>query len=152
MAMRGKGKKKKKTKSKSILCGLLFVFLLLFLLASCRITDVNEGERKSTAYTIVKPGDFPAEIDQILQEKKETEFCVAYEIEDDLYILRGYGKQKSGGFSIQIEEVSKTEHAVFVKTKLVGPATKEAQKGAASCPYLVLKTKAEKGISVVFED
>lgn len=26
------------------------------------------------------------------------------------------------------------------------------QKGAASCPYVVLKTKAAAGISVVFED
>lgn len=121
-------------------------------LASCRITDVSEGERKELSYAIVKPGDFPPEIDQILRKKKESAFQMAYESGDDLYILRGYGKQKSGGFSIQIEEVSKSENAVFVRTKLVGPAAKEEQKGAASCPYVVLKTKAAAGISVVFED
>ena len=104
------------------------------LLASCRITDVSEGERKELSYAIVKPGDFPPEIDQILRRKKESAF------------------QKSGGFSIQIEEVSKSENAVFVRTKLVGPAAKEEQKGTASCPYVVLKTKAAAGISVVFED
>ena len=97
-------------------------------------------------------GDFPPEIDQILRRKKESAFQMAYESGDDLYILRGYGKQKSGGFSIQIEEVSKSENAVFVRTKLVGPAAKEEQKGTASCPYVVLKTKAAAGISVVFED
>ena len=117
----------------------LLAAVILMLLASCRITDVSEGERKELSYAIVKPGDFPPEIDQ-------------YESGDDLYILRGYGKQKSGGFSIQIEEVSKSENAVFVRTKLVGPAAKEEQKGAASCPYVVLKTKAAAGISVVFED
>ena len=122
------------------------------LLASCRITDVSEGERKELSYAIVKPGDFPPEIDQILRKKKESAFQMAYESGDDLYILRGYGKQKSGGFSIQIEEVSKSENAVFVRTKLVGPAAKEEQKGAASCPYVVLKTKAAAGISVVFKD
>ena len=111
------------------------------LLASCRITDVSEGERKELSYAIVKPGDFPPEIDQILRKKKESAFQMAYESGDDLYILRGYGKQKSGGFSIQIEEVSKSENAA-----------KEEQKGAASCPYVVLKTKAAAGISVVFED
>ena len=116
------------------------------------ITDVSEGERKELSYAIVKPGDFPPEIDQILRKKKESAFQMAYESGDDLYILRGYGKQKSGGFSIQIEEVSKSENAVFVRTKLVGPAAKEEQKGAASCPYVVLKTKAAAGISVVFED
>ena len=94
------------------------------LLASCRITDVSEGERKELSYAIVKPGDFPPEIDQILRRKKESAF----------------------------EEVSKSENAVFVRTKLVGPAAKEEQKGAASCPYVVLKTKAAAGISVVFED
>ena len=119
----------------------LLAAVILMLLASCRITDVS-----------VKPGDFPPEIDQILRKKKESAFQMAYESGDDLYILRGYGKQKSGGFSIQIEEVSKSENAVFVRTKLVGPAAKEEQKGAASCPYVVLKTKAAAGISVVFED
>ena len=119
----------------------LLAAVILMLLASCRITDVSEGERKE-----------PPEIDQILRRKKESAFQMAYESGDDLYILRGYGKQKSGGFSIQIEEVSKSENAVFVRTKLVGPAAKEEQKGAASCPYVVLKTKAAAGISVVFED
>ena len=126
----------------------LLAAVILMLLASCRITDVSEGERKELSYAIVKPGDFPPEIDQILRRKKESAFQMAY----DRYILRGYGKQKSGGFSIQIEEVSKSENAVFVRTKLVGPAAKEEQKGAASCPYVVLKTKAAAGISVVFED
>ena len=140
----------------------LLAAVILMLLASCRITDVSEGERKELSYAIVKPGDFPPEIDQILRRKKESAFQMAYESGDDLYILRGYGKQKSGGFSIQIEEVSKSENAVFVRTKLVGPAAKsiraqlaaakEEQKGAASCPYVVLKTKAAAGISVVFED
>ena len=120
----------------------LLAAVILMLLASCRITDVSEGERKELSYAI----------DQILRRKKESAFQMAYESGDDLYILRGYGKQKSGGFSIQIEEVSKSENAVFVRTKLVGPAAKEEQKGAASCPYVVLKTKAAAGISVVFED
>ena len=139
----------------------LLAAVILMLLASCRITDVSVREDWKTAlkkngkelsYAIVKPGDFPPEIDQILRRKKESAFQMAYESGDDLYILRGYGKQKSGGFSIQIEEVSKSENAVFVRTKLVGPAAKEEQKGAASCPYVVLKTKAAAGISVVFED
>ena len=91
----------------------LLAAVILMLLASCRITDVSEGERKELSYAIVKPGDFPPEIDQILRRKKESAFQMAYESGDDLYILRGYGKQKSGGFSIQIEEVSKSENAVF---------------------------------------
>ena len=95
------------------------------LLASCRITDVSEGERKELSYAIVKPGDFSAGNRSDFAQEKRIAFQMAYESGDDLYILRGYGKQKSGGFSIQIEEVSKSENAVFVRTKLVGPAAKE---------------------------
>ena len=58
------------------------------LLASCRITDVSEGERKELSYAIVKPGDFPPEIDQILRRKKESAFQMAYESGDDLYTAR----------------------------------------------------------------
>ena len=110
----------------------LLAAVILMLLASCRITDVSEGERKELSYAIVKPGDSAGNRSD-LRRKKESAFQMAYESGDDLYILRGYGKQKSGGFSIQIEEVSKSENAVFVRTKLVGPAAKEEQKGAASC-------------------
>ena len=72
----------------------LLAAVILMLLASCRITDVSEGERKELSYAIVKPGDFPPEIDQILRRKKESAFQMAYESGDDLYILRGYGKQR----------------------------------------------------------
>ena len=115
----------------------LLAAVILMLLASCRITDVSEGERKELSYAIVKPGDFPPEIDQILRRKKESAFQMAYESGDDLYILRGYGKQKSGGFSIQIEEVSKSENAVFVRTKLV------CRKGGAERRRLLPLRRAE---------
>lgn len=48
----------------------LLAAVILMLLASCRITDVSEGERKELSYAIVKPGDFPPEIDQILRQEK----------------------------------------------------------------------------------
>ena len=35
----------------------LLAAVILMLLASCRITDVSEGERKELSYAIVKPGD-----------------------------------------------------------------------------------------------
>ena len=76
----------------------LLAAVILMLLASCRITDVSEGERKELSYAIVKPGDFPPEIDQILRRKKESAFQMAYESGDDLYILRGYGSRKAEAF------------------------------------------------------
>ena len=35
--------------------------------------------------------------------------------------MKGYGEQLTGGYSIQAEEVSESENAVFCKTRLIGP-------------------------------
>ena len=112
----------------------------------------ERGRAERTVVCDCKAGRFSAGNRSDFAQEKRIRVPDGVREGDDLYILRGYGKQKSGGFSIQIEEVSKSENAVFVRTKLVGPAAKEEQKGAASCPYVVLKTKAAAGISVVFED
>ena len=126
--------KKKETGERVLLAA-----VILMLLASCRITDVSEGERKELSYAIVKPGDFPPEIDQILRRKKESAFQMAYESGDDLYILRGYGKQKSGGFSIQIEEVSKSEKRRFRADK----TRRTCRKGGAERRRLLPLRRAE---------
>ena len=47
----------------------LLAAVILMLLASCRITDVSEGERKELSYAIVKPGDFPPDLGRALRRK-----------------------------------------------------------------------------------
>lgn len=64
--------------------------------------------------------------------------------------MQGFGEQKTAGYRIEVQEVSKSDTAVFIRTELIGPATREEQKGESSCPYMVLKTE-DCELPVLFE-
>ena len=68
---------------------------------------------------------------------------MTYQSGEDLYLVKGYGQQTTGGYSIQVEELGVTPKAVFFKTKLLGP--READPGSEpSYPYIVVKIKYRK--------
>ena len=80
---------------------------------------------------------------RIEEEKKASEFRVTYQSGKELYLIRGYGKQMSGGYSIQVKELSASSTAVFFETKLMGPSAEE-QSGAPSYPYIAVKIQYRK--------
>ena len=76
------------------------------------------------------------------EEKKEKEFQLSYETGEDLYLAKGYGRQMSGGYSIQVEELGESSNGIFFVTKLLGPEDlKEA--GVPSYPCIVIKTRKQ---------
>ena len=77
-----------------------------------------------------------------MKKKKEKEFQLSYETGDDLYLAKGYGRQMSGGYSIQVEELGESSNGIFFVTKLLGPKDlKEA--GVPSYPCIVIKTRKQ---------
>ena len=86
----------------------------------------------------------------MLEEKKANPFKVTYEDEGYMYICIGYGEQQSSGYSIAVEDLYLTSNAVYVKTELLGPGSKEETAKATTCPYIVLKLE-NLNKSVVFE-
>lgn len=75
--------------------------------------------------------------------KKEKEFQLSYETGEDLYLAKGYGRQMSGGYSIQVEELGESGNGLFFVTRLLGPEDlKEA--GVPSYPCIVIKTSRQK--------
>ena len=82
---------------------LLAAFLLATVLSGCRFVRIEEEERKPVSYTVVERQDIPTQLDEIMNEKKEKEFQLSYETGDALYLVKGYGRQMSGGYSIQVE-------------------------------------------------
>ena len=115
------------------------VFLLaVMLLTGCGLIKIEEGERTPLEYTIVKQEEIPAEAVRFMEQKKEKGFQMTYKVEDSMYLMKGYGTQVTGGYSIQVEEVSQSENGVFCKTRLLGPA--EGKQGQEpSYPCIVLK-------------
>ena len=66
------------------------------------------------------------------------------------YIVIGYGKQNSGGYSIYIKDFYKTDNALYVDTCLMGPKEKKEAQETVSYPVMVLRI-SEMGLPVVFQ-
>lgn len=114
--------------------------LLTFLLCGCRLIKIEEEKPRPLEYTIVKQEEIPEEALSLIEAKKSGEFQMTYQVGDDLYLIKGYGRQMTGGYSIQAAEVSLSSNAVFFKTKLLGPSD-DTLTSQPSCPYIVIKIK-----------
>ena len=114
----------------------LSLLILFMMLGGCRMIKIEEAERTPLKYTVADRSQIPEEAAKLIEEKKEKE----YQKGEDLYLIKGYGRQMSGGYSIQVTDLSASVNAVFFETKLIGP-TEEVQGGEPSYPYIVVKTE-----------
>ena len=73
------------------------------LISGCSIEQTNETKVSDLTYTIVEESETPEELKTMIEEKKTADFKLTYEREDDLYIVRGYGEQATGGYSICVQ-------------------------------------------------
>lgn len=112
---------------------------VIAIMSGCQMIKIEEGNRTPLEYTIVENNEIPEEAASLIEEKKAAEFQMTYQRGEDLYLIRGYGKQMSGGYSIQVTDLSVSSSAVFFCTKLVGP-DEETVGGEPSYPYIVVKT------------
>ena len=65
---------------------------------------------------------------------------MTYQSGDDMYLIKGYGRQMSGGYSIQVTDLSVSSTAVFFETRLIGPS-EDSMTGEPSYPYIAVKTQ-----------
>lgn len=133
-------------KTVSLIC---LAACMILLLCGCRIIRVEEEERKPLEFTVVNQREIPAEVLSLIEEKKAKEFQMTYQSGEDMYLMKGYGQQMSGGYSIRVEELSGSSNGIFFKTRLLGPKD-DSLKGEPSYPYIVVKT-AYREDSVLFE-
>lgn len=120
---------------------LLFFVLLLFavMTAACGKEKAEYKKTGDADYTVVEEADVPTELMEIIKEKKSGKFKLSYLAEDALYVVRGYGEQPSGGYSIVVEDLFLSGKELCLKTTLVGPAADEKVTTAATYPFIVLK-------------
>lgn len=129
---------------------LLAALVLAAVLSGCGLVRIEEEERKPVDYTVVERQDIPAALDEIMNEKKEKEFQLSYETGEALYLAKGYGRQMSGGYSIQVEELGASSNGLFFVTRLIGPKDLN-EAGVPSYPCIVIKTEPQKK-PVVFRE
>jgi hypothetical protein len=117
------------------------LLLLILALSGCRLIRIEEGERTPVEYTVLDRREIPEDLETLISSKQTSEFQMTYQKGEDLYLVRGYGQQLSGGYSIRVDDLSESENALFLKTTLLGPSEDNAG-SEPSCPYLVIKIKA----------
>ncbi|MBQ9765077.1 MAG: protease complex subunit PrcB family protein [Lachnospiraceae bacterium] len=106
---------------------------------ACNVEKQEDIKVRDIEFTVLKESEIPEDIMELVDEKKNEEFRLAKTKDSYTYVLAGYGKQETGGFSIQVEDIYLGENAVYVDTELMGPAKNEKVSEAESYPFIVVK-------------
>lgn len=115
----------------------------------CKFKIITEEEKREIPFVIVSEECIPKELASLIEQRKEQEIKLTYVDEDKRYIIIGYGKQNTGGYSIYIKDLYAAQNAIYVDTCLMGPK-EQSKKNAPSYPVMVLQI-SEMGLPVVFK-
>ena len=121
---------------------LILCVVLVGIFSGCEMLNMERVKLRDLDFVILSEEVLPTELKTIIDERKAEEFKLTYSDADALYICVGYGQQKTGGFSITVDELYLTETAIYVETTLLGPDGSEKTSNAPSYPYIVIKTEA----------
>ena len=117
------------------------------------LEDAHTAEADTRAtYEVLKSqlDRYPEELQNDIEEKKAADFKMTYKDSEFLYIVRGYGEQETGGYSICIRNLYLTSNAIIFDTELIGPRKGETISKSPSYPYIVVKVEL-RDENVVFE-
>ncbi|SET63445.1 protease complex subunit PrcB family protein [[Clostridium] polysaccharolyticum] len=126
---------------KKVVAILLFVALLATL-TGCKTETAKDKKLRDLEFTVVEEVDQPKQVKDMIEEKKVQHMKLSYNDGEYLYVIVGYGEQKSGGFSIQVNQFYETENAIYIDTTLLGPDGNDTVTQALTYPYVVIKTEA----------
>lgn len=132
------------------LLSVIAIALALALLSGCASSKKEHKKLKDVDYTILENRDIPEKLADTIEQKKEAEFKLSFETDQDLYLVHGYGEQETGGYSIVVHDLYLTENALYFDTELLGPKNGSDPPKKPSYPYIVVKTKKYKQ-NIVFE-
>ncbi|MEG1742508.1 MAG: protease complex subunit PrcB family protein, partial [Acetivibrio sp.] len=85
-----------------------------------------------------------------IEEKKEKPMKLTYGDKEVCYLVIGYGRQKTSGYSIEIKELYETQNSIYIHTNLLGPAGQEKVEHVATFPYVAVKMESTNK-KIVFE-
>ena len=74
-----------------------------FILWGCGSIHTTEAKLSDLDYTVVSNDNIEEDIQKLIDEKKENPFQMTYSDGNYKYIVIGYGRQETGGYSIQVQ-------------------------------------------------
>lgn len=104
-------------------------------------SDTKPEKTGDISYTIVPEGEVPEELQKLIDERKESEFRLSFSEGENLYLAVGYGRQETGGYSIQLKELYLAGDVIYMDTELQGPLPEETTdvQDSTAAPWLVVK-------------
>lgn len=75
-------------------------------------------ERQELEFTVCAQTELPDDLWGLIEEKKTQAFQISYTTKEHLYIVVGYGEHDRTNLSVVVEELYKTDRAIYVKTNL----------------------------------
>ena len=84
-------------------------------------------ERQDLDFTVCAQTELPDDLRGLIEEKKTQAFQISYTTKEHLYIVVGYGEHDRTNLCVVVEELYKTDRAIYVKTNL---KTMESMEGA----------------------
>ena len=76
--------------------------LLLPVLFGCGKKEDDRSGRSEVDFEVVPKEELPAPLAEAVEENKKDEIRMTYMDGEDLYLVRGYGEQATGGYSISV--------------------------------------------------
>ena len=119
------------------------MLLLCVVLTGCGMSGERNIKLRDLDFTVLSEEKIPEELKTVIAEKGSEPFRLTYSDNQNLYISICYGEQKTGGYSIAVDELYLTDDAVHVSTSLLGPDITGQKSGAGkpTTPYIVIKTE-----------
>lgn len=119
-------------------CWMVWAAVLVFL-SACGKAATDAGDGTPVDFTVVETEKVPGELARVIEENKENEIRMSYIDGESLYLVRGYGEQKTGGYSIQVANCWENEEELWLDTRLLGPDNQEKLREEPSYPVLVIQ-------------
>ena len=121
---------------------LLFFFFLAMLtgvVSGCAKKEKEIPKVKDLEYTVLEESEVPEELLEKIREEKAKAFDITYQSEGYLYIAKGYGTQRTSGYSVQILELYESTEGIVFSSELIGPRRDELVLQIETWPYIVIK-------------
>lgn len=95
---------------------ILVLVALACVSSGCRKQEARE--RQDLEFTVCAETELPDDLRQIIEEKKLHAFQMSYTTKEHLYIVVGYGEHDRTNLCVVVEELYKTDRAIYIKTDL----------------------------------
>ena len=123
------------------ICILGMILCSIVLFSSCGVESKDKKKGSDMEFTVVSEENIPKELMEIINGKKTEEMKLTFCDKENLYIVVGYGKQSTGGYSINVDELYETDNEIYIHTNFLGPSKSENISQAYSYPYIVVKVE-----------